>query len=226
MEQWGAKTSINLNADPEKDGPIERIRSRSRAYVIPGEMILFLDAGVRLNITRQSQGQINPAASGISRYIAFQFPYRLLHAPDKSIKTAGYGSPPRRRFPLVFTAFTLRLPYRRYRFFAVFRFSPALRIRWAGRAQYTSFVARSSTSLRNLMREVEFTRFLFQFAIRCFFSFAFLFIVPSEGLANRMAKIGEDSVSPSPLPPVRVGRRRFRPESEDRVKKPRTRQKR
>ena len=44
------------------------------ADVITGRMLLVLDAGVKINITRQSEGPIYRAASGISRYIGLQFP--------------------------------------------------------------------------------------------------------------------------------------------------------
>ena len=124
MEHGRAKTAINLNADSEKSGPIERIRALTGADVIPGKMILLLDACVSLNITRQSQGPINPFASEISRYIVLQFPYQLLHSANKCIKTPGYGFPPMWPVSIVFTAFALRLSYPLYRFIAVIRSPP------------------------------------------------------------------------------------------------------
>ena len=74
MERGGAKTAINLKADPEKADPIERPRAPDGADVIPGKMLLAHDAGVKLDITRQSHVAINPVASGISHYAIFNFP--------------------------------------------------------------------------------------------------------------------------------------------------------
>ena len=124
MEHGGAETSINLNAVPERAGRIGWIRALDGADVIPGKMIHFLDAIVKPNITRQSQGPINPVASGITRYISSQFPYRLLSPSGESIKTSGYCFPPRPHASPLFTAFSLCFSYPLYRFFAVFRFSP------------------------------------------------------------------------------------------------------
>ena len=124
MEHGSAKTSTNLNAASEKAGPLERTRALEGADVIPGEILLVLDAGVKLNINRQSKGQINTVASRILHYIILQLPYRLLPASNKSIKTSGYGPPPRRHVPIVFTALALRMSDPPYRFFAVLRFSP------------------------------------------------------------------------------------------------------
>ena len=73
MEHGGAITSINLNAEAEKAGPIGRTRALDGADVIPGKTLLVLDAGVNLDITRQSQGPINLIASGISHYIICNF---------------------------------------------------------------------------------------------------------------------------------------------------------
>ena len=93
MEHGGAKTSINLDAESEKAGHIETASALDGAGVIQGGILPVPDAGVKLNITRQSPGQMNPAASEISRYTISQFPYRLFHAPTKSIKTADYCFP-------------------------------------------------------------------------------------------------------------------------------------
>ena len=57
------------------------------------------------------------------------------------------------------------------------------------------------------------------FQILCFFDFALLRILPSECLAIRSAEIGGGfGIADSSRPPVRVGRYRFRSESEDRVR--------
>ena len=56
MEHGGAETSINLNAVPERAGRIGWIRALDGGDVIPGKMIPFLDASVKLDITPESQG--------------------------------------------------------------------------------------------------------------------------------------------------------------------------
>ena len=107
MGRWRAATIINLNAGPEKAGRIGGTKSLGGADVIPGKTLPFIDVAAKLNITRISQGPINPVASGITRYISSQLPWRLLPSSGESLKPSCYYFPPLPYDSPLFTAFPL-----------------------------------------------------------------------------------------------------------------------
>ena len=65
-----AQTAIDLYTDFEKAGTMAKIRALTGADDIPEKMLRVLYSGVNRNISRQKNGSLNSAASGIPSYIS------------------------------------------------------------------------------------------------------------------------------------------------------------